>query len=298
VEFNQPPARIASTEFRPIFVFDHSANLDPATVVSFGHEWEAFHRFDEAEMRKLGEMYFDIVTPEMLNASSQVLDVGCGSGRFIWWLKDRVRTITGLDPSDAIFAASRLIGRDEKVTLVQSSASNIPFADGAFDFVYSIGVLHHVPDPAAAMRDCIGKLKRGGYFLAFLYYALDNRGPAFKALFHASNALRRVVSALPQAVKRVVCDVLAVAVYLPLVLLCRLLKRAGVPVRLRQKVPLFAYEERSFYVIRNDALDRFGTPLERRFSRRQIQSMMEEAGLQDVRFSEGLPFWHAVGRKK
>jgi hypothetical protein len=70
-----------------------------------------------------------------------------------------------------------------------------------------------------------------------------------------------------------------------------------VPERVRRHIPLQVYERQSFYVIRNDSLDRFGTPLEQRFSRKQIKEMMEKAGLTDIVFSEKLPYWHAVGKK-
>jgi hypothetical protein len=61
---------------------------------------------------------------------------------------------------------------------------------------------------------------------------------------------------------------------------------------------LFGYENKSFYIIRNDSLDRFGTPLEQRFTRNQIQEMMERAGLENIVFSNNIPYWHAVGKKK
>jgi exonuclease III len=59
--------------------------------------------------------------------------------------------------------------------------------------------------------------------------------------------------------------------------------------------PLTAYRHRSFYVMRTDALDRFGTRLEQRFTQVQIREMMEAAGLRDIRFSDHAPFWCAVG---
>jgi hypothetical protein len=63
-------------------------------------------------------------------------------------------------------------------------------------------------------------------------------------------------------------------------------------------IPLSAYRGQSFYTMRTDALDRFGTRLEQRFSREAIQGMMEEAGLHQIVFSDSVPYWCAVGRKK
>ena len=63
------------------------------------------------------------------------------------------------------------------------------------------------------------------------------------------------------------------------------------------KIPLSYYTNKSFNVIRNDALDRFGTPLEQRFSKVQIESMMKKAGLREIKFSANQPYWHVIGRK-
>jgi len=50
--------------------------------------------------------------------------------------------------------------------------------------------------------------------------------------------------------------------------------------------------------MRTDALDRFGTRLEQRFTRAEITRMMRDAGLENIRFSDGFPYWCAVGFKK
>lgn len=273
-------------------------NADEKTIESFGAEWNAFHGFSDEEIKRIGDMYFDIVTPEMLHTGSSVIDIGCGSGRFIKYLKGRFGYLAGIDPSSAVFAADNLVGEDPAVELFQASTDNIPFPDNHFDFGYSLGVLHHIPDTRQALNDSVKKIKPGGYFLLYLYYSLDNKSAAFKMLFHLSNLIRRIVSAMPPALKKFSCDVLAVLLYMPFVGLCRLLRVLGVPERIRRKVPLQGYEHQSFYVIRNDSLDRFGTPLEQRFSRAEIQEMMQQAGLTNIKFSENIPYWHATGRKK
>ena len=63
-------------------------------------------------------------------------------------------------------------------------------------------------------------------------------------------------------------------------------------------MPLSYYIGKSINVIRNDALDRFGTPLEQRFSKKEIEEMLINAGLEDIVFSERAPYWHVLGKKK
>jgi SAM-dependent methyltransferase len=288
------------TSNRTIYEFslDGDENIDKLTVNSFGEEWQAFHGFDDKEIKNLGDEYFDIIDRRMLNPSTLVLEVGCGSGRFLKYLSDKVGFLVGVDPSEALLAADKLIGANDKVLLVKASANDLPFVNESFDFVYSIGVLHHIPNTFKAMQACVDKLKKGGYFFTYLYYNLDNRGLLFRSMFYLSNLIRKGVSRLPGQSKRLVCDVLALTLYVPFVSLNRLLKMLGVKESVRKRIPLYAYENKSFYIIRNDSLDRFGTPLEQRFTKKQIQEMMENVGLEEIQFSNNIPYWHVVGKKK
>jgi SAM-dependent methyltransferase len=299
VPFNIPAKQEIKTKYRTIYDFPlDNDNIDLATVNSFGDEWQAFHGFEEKEIEKLGNEYFDIITEEMVNKNTRVLEVGCGSGRFLKYLSTKAGFLVGVDPSHAIFAADNLINANEKVVLARASANNLPFDDESFDFVYSIGVLHHIPDTLKAMQACVDKVKKGGYFFTYLYYNLDNRGFLFRSVFNASTLIRKGVSKLPSKPKKLVCDVLAIGLYMPFVLTSRTLRRLGIAERFRKKIPLYGYENKSFYIIRNDALDRFGTPLEQRFTKQEIQQMMESVGLTDIKFSNNIPYWHVVGRKK
>lgn len=299
VPFSNSYKRIVKSKNRDIyeFVLDIE-NIDLQTVDSFGEEWKAFHGFEEKEIQKLGDEYFDIVTPSMMNENTTVLEVGCGSGRFLKYLSTKAGFLVGIDPSEAIFAADKLLGKNDKIVLAKASANDLPFNNESFDFVCSIGVLHHIPDTFKALQACVNKVKRNGYFYTYLYYNLDNRGLLFRSLYKLSNAFRLGISKLPARPKRFVCDVLAAGVYMPFVLSSRLLRFIGVSENFRKKIPLFGYENRSFYVIRNDSLDRFGTPLEQRFTKKQIQQMLEKAGLTEIIFSNNIPYWHAVGKKK
>lgn len=279
------------------FMKEGPTNLDEETVKSFGEEWNKFTGFDEKDLKVTGDQYFDIVDNSIVNPNStRVLDVGCGSGRWSRYLSDKVKFIEAVDPSEAIAKASKF-NRDKKnIRWTQASVDNIPFEDNSFDFVFSLGVLHHIPDTQQALTDAVKKLKPGGHFLLYLYYALDNRGVAYKLLFKMSNSIRYVISKLPGFLKRIVCDIIALVIYFPLVSLARLLKSLSKG-NAFNKLPLSYYHDKSFHIMRNDALDRFGTPLEQRFTKTEIEKMMLASGLTDIKFSEGVPFWHALGKK-
>ena len=108
--------------------------------------------------------------------------------------------------------------------------------------------------------------------------------------------MRKIVSKLPSAIKKMVCDLLAVVIYLPFISISKLFSLLGLD-NLIKYIPLSYYSNKSLNIIRNDSLDRFGTPLEQRFSKKEIEAMMRNAGLNEILFSDSEPYWHAVGRK-
>lgn len=151
-----------------------------------------------------------------------------------------------------------------------------------------------MPDTAAALEACVRKLKKGAPFLVYLYYAFDNRPRWYRFVWKLSDWLRRAISNLPPRVKDAVCDALAAILYWPLARSAQLASHTGLPV---SRFPLFMYRDGSFYSMRTDARDRFGTPLEKRFRMHEIREMMTQASLVEVRFSDSPPYWCALGIK-
>lgn len=275
---------------------EENSNIDVETVKSFGEEWIKFDHFEESEVELAKEVYFDVVNESMLNKDSVVMDMGCGTGRWTKYACKRAKFVEAIDPSDAVISAAKLLSTEPNVRITQAEVSSIPFPDDSFDFVFSLGVLHHIPDTAQAMIDTVKKLKPGGHFLVYLYYKVEERSFLFRSIFFLSNILRNIVYRLPGSIKRFACDLLAIFIYLPFVLLSKVV-RALFGETTMNKIPLSFYHDKSWNIIRNDALDRFGTPLEQRFNKKDITTMMEASGLTDITFSDNPPYWHAVGRK-
>ncbi len=277
------------------FVSEANQNLEHKTVESFGEEWKKFKNFSEEEIRIAGEQYFDIVDESMLTGDSVVLDLGCGTGRWSKFIAPKVKFIEAVDPSNSVLTASKLLETCRNVRVTQAAADNLPFGDESFDFIFSLGVLHHIPDTGRAMKEAVAKLKKNGYFLLYIYYALEGRGFIFRTLFRISDRIRKGISSLPHSLKNMLCDIIAVVVYMPLIGIARFFKSMGF--KFYKRLPLSYYCDKSFYIIRNDVLDRFGTPLEQRFTKHEIEAMMKQAGLDEIIFSEHQPYWHAIGKK-
>ena len=274
-----------------------SKNLDADTVKSFGDEWS---RFDQsslapAEALRIFDEYFNVFPWDALPKNALGFDMGCGSGRWARLMAPRVGHLHCIDPSAALEVARKSLASVTNVTFHCASVDDKPLPNNSQDFGYSLGVLHHVPDTAAAIRACVEMLKPGAPFLLYLYYAFDNRSWLFRLCWRASDLLRRGICRLPSVLKHFVTDVLAVSVYYPLTRFSMLAEKMGFDV---SNLPLSYYRNHSFYTMRTDSRDRFGTPLEQRFTRKEISSMMIAAGLVNICFSDGAPYWCAVGIKK
>ena len=271
-------------------------NLDPRTVASFGDEWQ---RFDQQGMapgeaeRVFGD-YFAIFPWDQLPPDAEGFDMGCGSGRWARFVAPRVGQLHCIDPSSALAVARQALADQPNVQFHQASVAASGLPPSSQDFGYSLGVLHHVPDTAAAICSCVELLKPGAPLLVYLYYAFDNRPRWFRLLWRLSNAARLLIRRLPPRPKQLVTDLIALTVYWPLSRLASLAEAAGLPVA---SFPLSYYRHCSLYTLRTDARDRFGTPLEQRFTRAQIRQMCSAAGLVDLRFSPLAPFWCVVGSK-
>lgn len=113
--------------------------------------------------------------------------------------------------------------------------------------------------------------------------------------WHFTNVARLLIHRLPPRLKQLVSDLIALFVYWPLSRLAAFAEAAGVSV---DSLPLSYYRRCSFYTMRTDARDRFGTPLEQRFTRAQISEMCSAAGLVDLKFSTWAPYWCVVGFKR
>jgi ubiquinone/menaquinone biosynthesis C-methylase UbiE len=185
--------------------------------------------------------------------------------------------------SQALAVARANLVQQTNVFFHEASVDALPFPDNSLDFAYSLGVLHHVPDTQAAILSVSRKLKPGAPLLVYLYHAFDNRPLWFRAVWRVSDFVRRVTSRLPWRLRYGASQALAACVYWPLARTARALEAVGL---LPRSWPLAYYREKSFYVMRTDALDRFGTRLEQRFTRAEIESMLHTAGVADVRFSE------------
>lgn len=273
-------------------------NIDAKTVADFGEEWANFDQSELSEEILAGwfEYYFDVFPWQKLPENSVGFDLGCGSGRWAKFMAMRVGKLFCVDASEkALEVAKQNLQASKNAEFVHASVDELPFADNSMDFGYSLGVLHHIPNTAEGIKSCVKKLKSGAPFLVYLYYAFDNRSFWFRSLWKISDVFRRFICLLPFGIKKTVTNSIAALIYFPLARTAALFEKFGFNV---DSFPLSFYRHQKFYTMKTDALDRFGTRLEQRFTKTQITEMMQNAGLENIVFSDSVPYWCAVGTKK
>jgi SAM-dependent methyltransferase len=281
--------------------FEKDQNLDQQVIDSFGHEWAAFDYAESETNEALDSQFLAYCTPidlSQFNAKSSVAaDFGAGSGRWASRLLPHFSLVYALEPSDgANKVLKNKFSKESRMTILQETVGANSIPPRSLDLAMSLGVLHHIPDTGLAIKDVASKIKAGGVFLCYLYYKLENKPLYYRGLFWTSNSLRWVISRLPYALRRLIARVIAALIYLPLARAAKLLSSTGKNVL---NFPLHHYANMPFVMLQNDALDRFGTRLEQRFSKKEITEMLGSAGfdLSTLKFSDVEPFWTVSVKK-
>mgnify|MGYP001241470108 FL=1 len=271
-------------------------NQDKNTVDGFGDEWSRFDQSDlpQAEQQLLFDEYFSVFPWKHISKESTGFDLGCGTGRWAKSVAPKVKKLICIDPSSALDIAKKNLSNFDNCVFDSATVDEMPMQDNSMDFGYSLGVLHHVPDTALGIKQCVKKLKIGAPLLLYLYYRFDNRPWWFRLIWFVTDLLRRIVSKMPYKLRYFSSQIISIIVYLPLARFALFLEKLNFNV---SNFPLSSYKNLSFYTMRTDALDRFGTRLEQRFTRKEIKNMMQNAGLENIEFSNSKPFWVAVGYK-
>ena len=143
---------------------------------NFGWQWSKWGKVQfESENKETAmegyteEMFFKITNLEKKSIKNKLfLDLGCGSGRFVDIVNSYEGFIIAIDFTSAIDIAKRNIQNDN-ILFVQGDALNLPIKTEVVDFVYSIGVLHHTPNPKKGIEQAYKVLKKEGAFAISLY---------------------------------------------------------------------------------------------------------------------------------
>jgi 2-polyprenyl-3-methyl-5-hydroxy-6-metoxy-1,4-benzoquinol methylase len=246
------------------------------TAESFAYEWHHFGA-PRTEWRK---NFFDYMQPHDAEFFRDLLmlDVGAGSGRHSAQAALHGARVVAVDLGQSIDVTRRNV--PPEVLTVQADAERLPFAHGTFDFVMSIGVLHHLPEPERALRSLVPYARPGGRVHVYLYWQPELAWHRW--ILRGVTAARRVTVRMPHALLHQLCYPLAAALWVSVVLPYRALRHRSTLTRIAEGLPLKTYADYPFQVLVNDQFDRFSAPLEQRFTKAEVKRLLDRAGLQDA----------------
>ena len=172
-----------------------------------------------------------------------------------------------------MIAASKNLSEFPNVTVIKSDLRLAPFAPESFDFICSLGVLHHLDDPQEGFRRLVRLLAPGGTILVYLYSRPAEFGARRLAL-QASAAFRKVTVRMPHNVLKPVSNVVATALHFGVVLPGRFGEKRGI--KALADLPMYTYRGKPFRSLELDTFDRLSAPVEHRYVWSESGSVVRE----------------------
>lgn len=261
------------------------------TSRSFGYQWNVFSTM----YKDWKENFLDYAQPldEKFFAGKKGLDMGCGFGRHLYWSSTFGAEMVGVDLSEAVEAAYKNTRHMQNVNVVQGDIYNLPFKKGSFDFGYSIGVLHHLPDPRKGFSKLAEMVRPGGTVFAWVYGV--RTGP----VEWISVIMRKIARMISLRMLHMICFMIAVFLRIFSHYPYRALSAVGLK-GIANKLPLKDHARYPFSVTIADAFDRLSVPIVYYYNEDEFREWFVGEGLTDIqilrRFKNN-ESWRGVGIK-
>ena len=221
------------------------------------------------------------VIPEPIVRGTIGIEVGsgCGYDTYIMAKGNPAVKLISIDISDGIYNTRQLASSLGNVIAMKCSALDIAVKGSSLDFAYSFGVLHHTQDPRKGLSEIARVLKKG--CPAFLYLYEDHSENTVKhALLKAVTAARRLTTRIPKNVLYALSWILSPFVFVTFTLPSKIMKNFNATKHIAEEMP-FNFGTGPFS-LRGDLYDRFGAPIEYRFSRKGVNELFRECGFSDI----------------
>ena len=263
------------------------------TQRSFGYQWTTFSEM-ACDFQENFWNYLHPATPEFFRGRLG-LDAGCGFGRHLYHAASCGAEVVGMDLSQAIEASYQNTRQFPNVHLVQGDIHTPPFAPETFDFVYSVGVLHHLPDPERGVQSLVPLLKIDGSMFVWLYSAKR------RFLNFGLECCRSVTTRLPYGLVKGMSFVGAL-IDAGFVLPYRKLRTLpGVGALVTRITPprIKLYSLYPFQVLHADWFDRLAAPIRFYYDGPDVAKLLQAVHLSDVSVAPtGLYGWRGFGIRR
>jgi len=265
----------------------HDRNYE--TMDRFGFEWTQFSNYSCDNFKQFIEPLSNDYFSGKLG-----LDVGCGAGRHIRQAGQKNAEMVGVDLSQAVDVAHRHNLDNDRVHIVQADVYNLPFKSEIFNFIYSLGVLHHLPEPERGYLSLLPLLKRGGTIFIWLY-AHATRKVALESLRFISQRLSN------HNIRRMayVCNLVDYGIFINFYRLLKNIPVTGSFAKRYAPLRVKEYATHGFKVGYTDWFDRLSAPITNYYKEGEVQAWLSRSGLcsTDLKLV-GDSWWWLYGERK
>ena len=253
---------------------DASINLKRRTSDSFGFEWDTFSEvIEEYETNFLS--YVSPVEKSFFR-DKLVLDAGCGAGRHSYYAAKFGAEVVAMDLSKAVEAAYRNSRQFSKVHVVQADIYSLPFRK-KFDYIFCIGVLHHLPGPQKGFEKLVELLRPNSLISIWVYGRKHN----FLAIY-IYEPIRKITTRIPHKVLYYLCY-LPAAIMEVFNIIYKVFNSFSLTKHFARLIPFKYYSHFPFRTKLNDSFDVFATPSAKYYTEQEIRGWFEAAGLKDIK---------------
>ena len=289
--------RADSTKARMMLGYNGFVNFNNGlikTVNSFGYEWKIFQKLYSI----YEDQFLDWIYPvkKELFKNKLVLDAGCGTGRHTYFSAKYGAKTIGIDLSEAVDIAFKNTGNLKNVNIIQADIYNAPFREKTFDYIYSIGVLHHLPNPQKGF-DCLVNLLKNNKYISVWVYGKENN-----ALLRIADPLREtVLSKLPLQINYYLALILAISLY-PIMAMYNLTDIFVKEDRIKSALPQFNFliylSKLKFKIIHSIIFDQMLAPIANYYTKSEFEKWFKDAKLKKVYISwRNKNSWRGMGKK-
>ncbi len=260
---------------------------DGRTIKDFGEQWLRYPD-NEGYYGSL-ELFSDILSPflkpEELRGCS-VAEIGSGVGRIVnMILRSGAKHVIAIEPSEAFEVLLSNILEPQKVTCLRVTGDELP-PSASLDYVFSIGVLHHIPDPKPVVKAAFRALRPGGGFFIWLYGKEGNR--LYLGLL---NALRIITRNIPHFILASLVEI----IYWPLILYLILCHVLPLPLRgyMRSVLEKMSPEKRRLIIY-----DQLNPSYAKYYTRQEAEKLLVDGKFENVRVHHRHGYsWTVIGTK-
>jgi SAM-dependent methyltransferase len=259
------------------------------TIDRFGYEWTHFDDYDCNNF----EAFVNPLPVNFLKGKLG-LDIGCGAGRHARQASERGAEIVCVDLSESVDIAYKNNAENAFVHVVQGDVYNLPFKTGNFQFIYSLGVLHHLTEPERGYQTLIPFLREGGALFIWLY-AYAPRKIALETLRSVSqklsnNNIRRMAY---------ICNLIDYGIFVNMYHLMCNLPVLGKLINRDTFIRFREYKGYGFRVGYIDWFDRLSAPITNFYKKSEVRKWLTRSGLSDTKLLPvGDSWWWLYGERK